>query len=121
MKLSEKIGRKKSSSLHCKTGMILNSADRRLAANAVHGKRQTAIVVPGGMCYIPRPGEDAVMLSDENEQLCIGIKMLQNQFEIQPGELVLFTENGNRIVLKKNGRIELFGDVYINGTKLEVN
>ena len=120
MRISGKLMKKNSSAVSCRTGLIVSSADRRVAANAVHGKRQTAIVSPGGICYIPKPREDAVMLIDDSEQLCLGVRMLRNDFEIEPGELVLFSGRGSRIMLRNDGRVELYGEVYVNGKLLEV-
>ena len=69
MKLSEKIMKGKETDFFCTSGMIVNSADRRVGANAVHGKGQLAIVSPGGMMYIPMPKENVVIAANDTEQL----------------------------------------------------
>ncbi len=119
MKLSGKLMKKQGEILSCRSGLVTNSADRRLSASAAGGKRQTAIVAPGGIGYIPKPGEDAVMLTNDNEQLCLGVRMLKNDFEIEPGELVLYAGAAS-IILRKSGKIEINGEVYLNGERLEV-
>lgn len=119
MRISKKISGGKKNSLRCGHGQIRNSADRRIAAAAVNGTGQCSIVSPGGMAYIPRAMEDAVVISDNNEQFCIGVRVGDNDHGILPGELILYA-SGNYIHLKNNGEIRIVGDVYINGTRLEV-
>lgn len=119
MRLSEKIMQGKKDTTVCVSGIIVNSADRRVAANGIHGIGQLAIVSPGCMRYIPLPQEEAVILSNDREQLCLGVKMLYNDYEIQPGEVMLFSQGGASITLKNDGSIHLEGDVYINGNRWE--
>ena len=45
--------------------------------------------------------------------------MLKNDFEIEPGELVLYAGAAS-LILRKNGKIEINGEVYLNGERLEV-
>ncbi len=120
MKLSEKIMKGKETDFFCTSGMIVNSADRRVGANAVHGKGQLAIVSPGGMMYIPMPKENVVIAANDTEQLCLGVKMMTNSFQIEAGELALFSRGGASILLKNDGRILMTGEVYVNDVKLEV-
>ena len=85
----------------------------------MNGTGQCSIVSPGGMTYIPRAMEDAVVISGDKEQFCIGVRVGNNDYELLPGELILYSY-GNYIHLKNNGEIHIRGDVYLNGTKLEV-
>ena len=119
MRLSEKIMQGKTAEAGCSSGAIINSADRRVTANAVSGTGQFAIVAPGGMMYIPRPQEEAVMIAGDIEPLCLGVKMLRNDYHIEPGEVVLFSGGGASITLKNDGTIHLDGDVYINDVRWE--
>ena len=117
MKLSSKINRRAEVKTVCSAGMIRSSADRRVAARAVNGTRQLTVVAPGGLAYIPRANENAVILTSGNEQLCIGVKMLTNDKELKPGEVLLFSTDTSYIYLTADGKINICGEVYINGVR----
>ncbi len=120
MRLSKKIGSRRSP-VGCSAGSIRSSADRRITATAVNGTGSCALVAPGGMAYLPQAQDDVVVLSDEKEQICIGVKNMNRNFGIQPGELILFSSGGASIHLTNDGKIFLVGDVTINGHTPEVN
>ncbi len=120
MRISEKITNAGQKTRVYTSGKVQNSADRRGAASAVNGTRQFSIVTPGGMEYIPRQNEDAVMLSEGQEQLCIGVRMMTNRFDTQPGEVALFSAGGASVEIKNDGKIYLTGRVFINGTEIGV-
>lgn len=103
------------------SGLIRTSADRRVTATEGNGTGPCAIVSPGGMSYIPQPHEEAVVLTFGGQQLCVGVRVTKNEFGVQPGELVLYSSGGASVHLKNNGQIHLRGEVYLNGSKLEVN
>ncbi len=117
MRLSSKINRRSGKETLCSAGMIRSSADRRVAARAVNGTRQLTVVAPSGMAYIPRANENAVILANGNEQLCIGVKMLTNDRELKPGEVLLYSSDTSYIHLTADGKIKLCGEVYINGVR----
>ncbi len=119
MRISKKMNGGRKGTVRCGQGLISNSADRRVAAAAANGTGQCSIVSPGGISYIPRAMEDAVVISDGSERYCIGVRIGDNDHGILPGELILYTPS-SYIHLKNNGEIRIVGDVYINGTKLEV-
>ncbi len=118
MRISRKLTRS-GEKLGIGSGLVSGSSDRRVSAGGTGGAGQYGIVSPGGMAYIPGANEDAVMLSDGNRQLCIGVRMIFNRFDIKPGELVLFTPAAS-VHLTNDGDIKIEGNVYINGQLLEV-
>ena len=118
MRISEIIGSGGRRGRVYTTGKIKNSADRRGAASAVNGKRQFAIVLPAGIDSIPKQNDDAVMLYEGGEQLCIGVRSLDNSFQIQPGEVAVYSAGGASIELHNNGNIYSTGRVYINGEEI---
>ena len=117
MRLSSKLNRRGAGKTVCSAGVIRTSADRRVAARAVNGTRQLTVVAPGGLAYIPRADESAVILSSGNEQLCIGVKLLTNERELKPGEVLLFSSDTSYIHLTADGKINICGEVYINGIR----
>lgn len=120
MRLSEKMMKGSPAETFGRSGRIVNSADRRIAANAVHGTGQCVILSPGGMMYIPLPQEEVVVMDGDTEPLCLGVKMLHNDHHIEPGEVMLFSNGGASVILKNDGSIRLNGTVYINNTPWEV-
>ncbi len=119
MKLSEKMMRGHSAETFGVSGRIVNSADRRIAASVVHGTGQCAIVSPGGMMYLPAAQDEAVVAAGDTESLCLGIKMMDNPYRIEPGEIVLFSRGGASVILKNDGSIHLNGTIYINDHEWE--
>ncbi len=119
MRISEKIANGKRSIHFCSSGTIKNSADRRIAASATNGTQQISIVSPGGMVYIPQQNDEAVVISNDAEQLCVGVKVINNYYDIDPGEIVLFSAGGASVHLTNEGKVLIEGDVYINGVKSE--
>ena len=77
------------------------------------------IVSPGGMMYIPQQNDEAVVISNDAEQLCVGVKVINNFYDIDPGEIVLFSSGGASVYLTNDGKVYIDGEVYINGTRLE--
>ena len=121
MRISKKLVNKRQSAKTCTAGRIMNSADRRVSAAALNGTGQFVIVAPWGVESIPQINDDAVIVSGDSEKMCIGVKQLYNNYNIGPGEVVLHSNLNTYIRLKNDGRIDICGDVYVNGTRLEVD
>ena len=120
MRISQKMVNKRQGAKSCTSGRIMNSADRRISAAALNGTGQFSIVAPWGIESIPQMNDDAVIISGDSERMCIGVKQLHNYYDIAQGEIVIHSGLDTFIRLKSNGRIDINGDVYINGTRLEV-
>lgn len=119
MKLSEKLVSKKRTSKSCTAGRIQNSADRRISASAVNGTGQFSIVSPWGIEYIPNTDNDAVVIAGDSERMCIGVKQIYNHYGLKSGEIVIHSGLDTYIHLTEDGKINIVGDVYINGSRLE--
>ena len=120
MRLSERLSGRKQQSKSIGTGRIVTSADRRVSASCEDGRGQFAIASPWGVESIPGDESDAVIISGGSERLCIGVRQNYNPFGIKPGELVLHSGEDTYIYLREDGRIEIYGEVYVNGQRLEV-
>lgn len=117
MRLSERLNGSKRRRSQLTAGRVVSSADRRLSANAVNGRGQFSIAAPWGVESIPESKSDAVIISGDSERICLGVKQNSNPYGIKPGELVLHAGSNTYIHLKADGKIEINGEVYINGTR----
>lgn len=80
-------------------------------------KRSARIITPGGYCWQPS-AKDSVLVIKGNELYVPG--MLQSSAaELDAGEVRVFS-NGASITLRNNGRIEIDGELYVHGQKMEV-
>ncbi len=120
MKLSERINRRRQQAKSCTAGRILGSADRRISAAAQNGTGQFSLVAPWGVESIPQSDTDAVVISGDSERLCIGVKQRTNRYGLEPGEVVLHAGSNTYIHLHADGKIDICGEVYINGQRWEV-
>lgn len=70
---------------------------------------------PKGVVALPSEGDNALLLSADGTQVCVGV--LQGAKDIVPGELLLYSSGGATIHLKKDGSISLNGLIIdTNGT-----
>ncbi len=111
MKISKEISNK-NKNLTCITGKVVSSADRRIAAASSDGTAQFSIVAPKGIDYVPQKNDDSVVIASENERLCIGVRRSDNPYEIQTGELALYSQGGAYIILKNDGTVVINGQVF---------
>lgn len=115
MKISKTMIGSQKSDLTCLTSKVITSADRRIAASSSDGMGQFCIVAPKGIDYVPQADDDSVVIPTEKGRLCIGVRRAENQYEIAPGELALYSLGGAYIILKNDGSIIINGQKYTNG------
>lgn len=69
--------------------------------------RRVPLFGPGGYRWLPREGEQALLLPLEGEPVCLGVAGETGGLE--PGEVVISSGGGAEIRLKNNGEIHLNG------------
>ena len=111
MKISRNISNK-NKNLACITGRVTSSTDRRIAAASPDGTVQFSIVAPKGIDYVPQMNDNSVVISSENERLCIGVRRDENLYEIESGELALYSQGGAYIILKNDGTVIINGQIF---------
>ncbi len=81
-------------------------------------RRQLPVYAPGGYCWRPAAGERVLVLKAgaEGESPCV-LGREQDQADLAPGE-VRITGGDSAVYLGKR-RLELVGELFINGTSLE--
>lgn len=84
--------------------------------------RDVATAAPGGYAWRPVRGEQVLLVrGGEEEDACWVVGALGGaaaQETLADGEVCLFSSGGASIVLRKNGRVEITGTVYVNGSPL---
>ena len=77
--------------------------------------RGAAVVSPGGYQWQPQTDETVLVLRASRE--CVVGTVRGEKGDLAPGE-VRISGGGASICLRRGGRIELTGDVYVNGREL---
>jgi len=92
------------------------------AAAVTRGEeRALPVYGPGGMTWLPRAGETVLVIKGGSgrEERCVAAAAAREiPAGMEPGELLLSTGTAS-IFLHNDGRIELRGNVIINGTPYE--
>ncbi len=113
MKISRNISESSKNNISCISGKVVSCADRRISASVSDGTGHFCIVAPKGIDYVPQPNDDSVVISDENERFCIGVRRADNRYNIEPGEIALYSGGGASIVLKNDGTVLINGHVFM--------
>lgn len=112
MKLTKRLIKRKRTEMICSSGKISAGADRRISTNDIDGASQSSIVAPFGLICIPASNADGVVVPTSAGSMCIGMRIPYNNFDLQPGEVMLYSSGGATLVLKNDGKI------YANGREL---
>ena len=82
--------------------------DTAIASNEI---RNAPLYAPYGISYIPKRGEQALLIPFEDGYICVGT--LCEAKDIKEGELCLYSAGGAKIHLKANG------DIILNGVRID--
>lgn len=96
-------------------GMISGEQNGGLLVQSSSEYREVAAAGPYGVKSLPPTGENAVGVVSGERTFCLGVEM--DPEDLQPGELVLFSSGGAKITLTQDGKIQLVGQVFINGAE----
>lgn len=84
--------------------------------------REVATAAPGGYAWRPVRGEQVLLVrGGEDGDACWVVGSLggaAKQETLADGEVCLFSGGGASITLRKDGRVEITGTVYVNGSPL---
>lgn len=84
-------------------------------------RRALPVFSPGGYIWMPKVG-DALLVMKCGEQYCVaGAEQSGGKLAagLEPGEICITNGSEAGILLKKDGSMQLMGEVFINGESLE--
>ena len=96
-------------------GIISGEQNGGLLLQSSSEYREVAAAGPYGVKSLPPAGENAVGVVSGEKTFCLGVEI--DPKGVQPGELVLFSSGGAKITLTRDGKIQLEGQVFINGAE----
>lgn len=85
-------------------------------------RRNVGLVAPGGYHWKPSPN-DAVLVVSAGEEGCpciVGTEEQAGGRSLQPGEVWISVNGNSGIYIQQNGRVNLMGDIYLNGKPLVI-
>ena len=115
MWLSKKIVSRQKNPEKPVTGTVSGKQNGGLLLQSSSEYREVASAGPYGIKSLPPAGENAVGVAAGEKVFCLGVEI--DPEGLQPGELVLFSSGGAKITLTRDGKIQLEGRVFINGTE----
>lgn len=72
--------------------------------------RGFALAAPWGVAYLPPDAAKAILVNSTEGLVCAGAVV--DTAELEPGELLLFSQGGARIQLKNSGEVVINGQVF---------
>lgn len=82
-------------------------------------RRNVPVIAPGGYAWRPKRGAQVLVLKGgaANEERYILGDAASAAQELADGEVCVFSSGGAAIYLRNSGRVEIVGDLYINGER----
>ena len=121
MWLSEELARRtRLGTAKAETGTVTVEAEE--AGVYARGEvRGAAVASPGGYLWRPRQGESVLLVKSGTSDAspCVVGVLEQERESLEAGEVCIRSAGGARIVLRNDGRIELYGELYLNGMPLD--
>lgn len=80
--------------------------------------RSLPVCGPGGYVWLPENGAAVLVIKGGpggEEQCVAGMQQKKIPAGMLPGEVYLYGPGGNSVYLRRNGDVELWGSLYING------
>ncbi len=99
---------------------VVTMSSPRAAVLGRGEERDLPLFGPAGIAWRPRNGESVLVIkggNDRDEACIVGVELTNGPGGLEPGELYLFSAGGASVRLKNDGRVEILGELYINGSK----
>jgi phage gp45-like len=80
--------------------------------------RSLPVYGPGGYVWLPENGAEVLVIKGGpggEEQCVAGLRQKETPKGMQPGEVYLYGPGNNSIYLKRDGSVEIQGQLWING------
>ena len=118
MWIAKNITKRNQAKSNCINAAISSANNSEITAVGRDGVSHLTIAAPSVISFSPKIDENAVVLKTESGDVCVGTIMDRvnpNDCPL-PGELFLSNKNGTATIkLMADGKIEICGDVTING------
>ena len=89
-------------------GEIRASQNGNVSVSATRDYNALPMIAPAGIAYVPVPGSSTMVMQGSGGAVCMGV-VADPPEDLAPGELMLYSAGGARIVLKNNGRVLING------------
>lgn len=109
MWISQNIAQK-NPAIHAAEGSVTGCTQAGITAQGAAEHREIPVYAPFGISYVPPEGEPVLLLPVSGGTACAGTLMRQQG--LAPGELMLFSAGGAKLVLKNSGEILLNGKSF---------
>lgn len=85
-------------------------------------RRNVGLVAPGGYHWQPSSNDVVLVVSagEEGHPCIMGTEQQAARPSLQPGEVWISVNEKSGIYLQQNGRVNLLGDIYLNGKPLVI-
>lgn len=84
-------------------GEITDSNGSNVTVQSANEYRDIPLVAPFGIAYVPTNGDRSVVIPVSDQSVCLG--SLVEDKNLEPGELMLFSNGGAKIILKNDGTV----------------
>lgn len=121
MWIAKNIANRNSAKNTCINATISSANNSEVTAVGRDGVSHLTIAAPSGISFSPKIDENAVVIKTESGDVCVGTIMqrVDTNDSPLPGELFLSNKNGTATIkLLADGKIEISGDVTINGKSI---
>ena len=115
MWMAKKLTQKKKPSAAARGTVSIGGAEAAVLAEGE--MRALRALAPGG--YVWRPKSGAQVLVMKGEDKCILGELDGSGPSLAPGEVCIHSLGGASITLRNDGRVDITGEVFINGEALE--
>ena len=92
-------------------GDVTSSTTNSVNVSSSLEHRNVPLVAPYGVYYIPPTGAESVVVPVNGSYISVGL-VSDNEHSLSPGELMLCSKGGAKIVLKNDGTVEINGKVF---------
>lgn len=96
-------------------GVVTISGQAPAAMGAAREERLLPVISPGGYAWLPESGAQVMVLRDGAP--CILGQAQPERADLEPGDVMLYAGNC-AIILRHEGKIELTGRIFLNGTEI---
>lgn len=92
-------------------GSITGTKDGRVEVDCASRHINLPVIAPYGIVYVPPVGAQAVLVSTQSGDACVGV-VNQGVEDLRQGELMLRSAGGASIVLKNDGTVLINGKEF---------